>query len=174
MLKILMLLFVTSFANIAQAKIVYAAKEGFSVTNQIEISREKSEVYAALVGDVGEWWSSDHTFFGNSANLSIEPKIGGCFCEIASETKQVLHLSVVHVNTNHVIRFQGGLGPLQSMPVHGVMEWKLDEHEDATLVSFTYSISGFMPKGLEAIAKPVDGVLFQQLASLKKYIEAKK
>ncbi|HEY3158548.1 MAG TPA: hypothetical protein VGJ78_06270 [Vicinamibacterales bacterium] len=65
----------------AEATVVDAAAGGFTVRQTVEVSASAAAAYRTLVDRVGEWWQSDHTFSGSAANLSIDARPGGCFCE---------------------------------------------------------------------------------------------
>ncbi len=45
------------------------------------IQASPDEVYSKLVHNVGSWWDPAHTISNDAANLSIEEKPMGCFCE---------------------------------------------------------------------------------------------
>ena len=51
------------------------------------------------------------------------------------------------------------------------MIWKLTESAGGTQVEWTYTVGGYMPGGLAAIAPAVDAVLAGQLQRLKQFIE---
>ena len=53
---------------------------GFLVRHELAIGAPAARVYASLL-DVGSWWSGKHTYSGESRNLSIDARAGGCFCE---------------------------------------------------------------------------------------------
>jgi uncharacterized protein YndB with AHSA1/START domain len=177
-------LVVASFLHSApvHSDVVYAEMQGFEVLAQVEVALPADAVYDSLINDVGQWWSSSHTFYGEQNNLTISAAVGGCFCEIKDKNQQSIHLEVIHVDTGKLIRFSGGLGPLQSMPVIGVMDWQVKSTTDSshlthtnqhlTNITFRYKVSGYVKGGLQNIAVPVDRVLQQQLESFKQFIQA--
>jgi len=114
---------------------------------------------------VSDWWLADHTWFGKSENLSIEPKAGGCLCEIDGD-RQVMHLQVALVLPDSEIQFLGGLGPLQSMGVYGAMTWKFTPDPKGSKITLTYHVTGFTPAGLDHLAAVVDKVLHDQVNAL--------
>jgi hypothetical protein len=57
------------------------------------------------------------------------------------------------------------------MAVAGSMTWTFTETSGKTKVEMTYKVGGYAPGGLDALAKPVDAVMAQQVQRLKKYIE---
>src|SRR5678815_1763064 len=78
----LLALAVLGFAASAQAKVVSSSETGFIIENSVVVPTDPNASWRALVENVGQWWPSDHTWFGSSQNLRIEPRAGGCFCEI--------------------------------------------------------------------------------------------
>ena len=124
-----------------------------------------------LIDQIGKWWDPDHTFSGDSRNLSIDPKPGGCFCERLPDNGGVHHLTVVMLSPGKELRLTGALGPLQEAGVAGNMSWKLSEAGGRTRVELTYSVGGYRSGGLGSIASGVDSVLRGQLVRLKKYVE---
>ncbi len=53
----------------AGAEVTYLSNTGFIVENHVEVQAAPEQVWQALVNDVGRWWPSDHTWYGNNANL---------------------------------------------------------------------------------------------------------
>ena len=51
----------------------------------------------------------------------------------------------------------------------GVMIWKLTESGGSTQVTLTCAVGGYRQGGLRPLAMPVDGVLRDQLARLKRF-----
>jgi len=154
----------------ARADVVDAAAGGFTVRTTVDVSAASIVVYRALM-DVARWWAPDHTFSGSAANLSIDARPGGCFCERLPGGGGVHHLTVVYADPGKMLRLNGGLGPLQDMAVAGSLTFKLTESSGKTTIETTYKVGGYAPGGLEALAKIVDGVLAAQVQRLKKLIE---
>ena len=159
-----------SFAMPAAAEVVDSTVNGFAVRNVAQIAADRSRVYNAAVGLLGRWWNPAHTFSNNSANLSLDARPGGCLCELVANGG-VAHLTVVYAVAQRELRFSGGLGPLQQAGVAGAMIWKLTEAAGGTQFEWTYTVGGYMPDGLAAIAPAVDAVLADQLNRLKRFVE---
>jgi uncharacterized protein YndB with AHSA1/START domain len=157
-------------AGSASAKIVDSQPDGFEVSETADIAAPAAEVWTAL-GEIGSWWDAQHTFSGDAKNLSIELKPGGCFCEALPDGGGVAHLQVVYVRPKTAVRLSGALGPLQSTGAGGHMAWTLKETGLRTTFTLTYDVGGYARGGLKAWAKPVDKVLGEQVARLKRYVE---
>jgi len=144
---------------------------GFTTANEVIIAESRAETWVAAVGQIGQWWSSDHTISGDASRLSIRPEMQGCFCETLGNTAGVVHLVVTMVNPTHLLRMTGGLGPLGLMGVDGNMTWEFEDVEGGTRVSFTYAVGGYSKDGLDSIAPAVDFVIGEALGRLKAYVE---
>jgi hypothetical protein len=155
----------------AHAEVLDAESNGFTIRHQVLIEADRFTVYEAAVSGVAEWWSSDHTVSGDAANLYIDARVSGCFCEKLGENAGLVHLAVNFVNPGVILRLTGGLGPLGLMGVAGNMTWEFDEAETGTVVTLQYAVGGYMPGGLDTVAAPVDGVLVEQMTRLKAFIE---
>ncbi len=157
-------------ANVAQAEIVSSAPGGFAVSEAATIKAPAKQVYAAL-GKIGRWWSSKHTGTGDAANMHLDLTIGGCFCERGPGGKQWLHMTVVAVVPNEVVRLRGALGPLQGEGVDGALTWTIKPTEDGVSLTETYNVGGYFGGGLDKVAPGVDRVMGEQLTRLKSFVE---
>ena len=163
---------VTLTVNLSSmAEVLDSTAAGFTVGSTVTIRKRSKKVYTNLVDRIGEWWSSAHTFSGNAKNLSLKDQVGGCFCERLSGGGQVKHLEVVYVEPRALLRMKGGLGPLQELALTGVLTFRLTPSGKATQVEMKYSVAGYAPDGIEALAPAVDRVLGEQLSRLKNYSE---
>ena len=135
-----------------------------------EVRAAPLAVYLALVDQVGASWDADHTWSGRASNLTIDGRAGGCFCEKLPDGS-VQHMAVVWADRGKTLRLTGALGPLQAMAVSGAMTWTLTESAGGAMIEITYTVGGYAPDALEALAKPVDAVLAAQLQRLKRFIE---
>jgi hypothetical protein len=128
------------------------------------------KVYGALLKP-GNWWSSEHTFSGSAANLSLDARAGGCWCEKLPDGGSVEHLRVVYVSPGKTLRLRGALGPFQGLPVDGVLTWSVKSVAGGSEVSATYAIGGYAKDGFEASAKMTDAVLGDSIERLKKFVD---
>ncbi len=146
------------------------SSNGFLVRHERIIGTSAARVYDSLVGQVGSWWNPQHTYSGESKNLSIDPRPGGCFCE-RLPSGGVEHMRVVYIKPNEMLRLVGGLGPLQGSGVSGSMTWRLSAAENGTRLELVYSVGGFIAGGFEGVAPAVERVLGEQADRLKRFIE---
>ena len=148
-----------------------ATEHGFHVVIEREVAAEFAVAYVVFYASVGEWWSSSHTWSGDSKNLSIEAKAGGLFSEALPNNGSVKHMEVIFAAPGKSLRMTGALGPLQEQAVTGVMTVTFTEAgEGKTKVVLDYRVGGYIPGGAKVWAEPVDGVLTDALDRLQRYI----
>ena len=162
----------------AQADVVLKADNGFVVRNFVEVTASPVEVWRALI-DPAKWWSNEHTFSGDAANLTLDPAAGGCFCErlptsnpLAKDLPAgqreggVQHMRVIYAEPLRAMRMTGALGPLQSEALTGTLTMTLKPVGSGTRILWEYVVGGFMRYKTDEIAPAVDKVLVGQLTSL--------
>jgi uncharacterized protein YndB with AHSA1/START domain len=162
-----------SLACGARAEVVEAQPGGFEVRQSVQIAATPAQVYETLV-HVGTWWDSDHTFSGDAGRLRLEPVAGGCFCETLPGGGSVAHLRVVYIDPGKAIRLEGALGPLQALGGTGHLAWTLTPKAGGTEFVQTYDFGGYAKGGLVTWAGPVDSVLGEQAARMKRRAEGGK
>lgn len=163
---ILMLTLVALTSTSAKAIVSAQSKQHFSVKIETTIKAPVEEVYQQFL-NIGDWWESSHTWFGDASKMYIEPKANGCFCEVNGD-KEALHMTVSMVMPNKNVQMVGGLGPLQSMGVYGHMSWSFKETtKGLTTLTLSYLVKGFVGEESEMMAKAVDSVLNTQVKNLK-------
>ena len=154
----------------AAAEVLSSTPAGFAVEARVVVPVAPSEAYAAL-GRIGRWWNSEHTYSGDAANMRLEPRVGGCFCEaIPADGGEIEHGRVIYARPGQTLRVQGGLGPLQSEGVLGTLTWQLRAVDSGTEISQTYVAGGYMRGGFEAAAPLVDQVMAAQLEGLRRHL----
>ena len=153
------------------AEITASGEHGFTVRHTITTDDEPFVVYRTLTSHVDQWWSGDHSWSGDASNLYMKVERGGCFCERLPNGGRVEHLRLIYFSPGSELRFDGALGPLQTMATQGRMIWKIDAVEGGSQVSFTYKVFGHPEGGLAAIAPAVDGVIGEQLGRLKQRLD---
>ncbi len=155
-----------------RAEVVDVGANGFTIKIVRHVAVPPAKAFATALA-IGTWWGSDHTFSGVAGNMTIDPKPGGCWCEQLVNGGGVRHMEVVFVDPAKLLRFAGGLGPLQSMAATGAMTWEFKAAGDGTDLTWTYAVTGYQPGGFEQLAPAVDGVLASQLDNLKRVAEKK-
>lgn len=158
----------------AGAEVVTVHPSGFVVRHEVAIAADTKAVWLALIAP-DSWWRKEHTWSGDAANLSLQPSAGGCFCERIPEVDEpgrftlegsVEHMRVIQSQPEAALRMRGGLGPLQSEPVNGVLTIALSRIDGGTRLVWEYNVAGYMRYEIPVISKAVDGVIGLQAAAL--------
>ena len=151
------------------AEVIASNDTSLTVRHKISIAAPPAKVWATLIAP-SRWWDGEHSYSGDAANISIDARAGGCWCEKMPGGGSIEHMRVLYVQPGKTIRFTGGLGPLQAMPVNGVMTVTLASSDGkSTEVTLDYAVAG--APGLAPLAAPVDRVLGEQMLRLKAAVE---
>lgn len=156
-------------AGAARADVVESSPSGFALRQTVQIAAAPDKVYAALV-QPAKWWSSSHTFSKSAANMSIDAKAGGCFCEIW-KGGSVQHALVVYAQPGVALRLRGPFGPFQGQGVDAALTFSMEAKNGGTEFVMEEVTGGFMQGGMGDWGKKADGMLAEQVARLKQYIE---
>lgn len=159
----------------AAGEVTASSDAGFVSRNVVDVTATPQEAWNTLIAP-GGWWNGQHTYSGNAANLSIDARAGGCFCENLPRAKNapasepagsIEHMRVVYAEPGKVLRLSGGLGPLQSEAVNGTLTITLKPGEGGTTrIAWEYVVGGYMRHKPSEIAPLVDQVMGEQLSRL--------
>ncbi len=159
----------------ASAEVVASSEAGFVTKHIADVPAPPADVWKALIAPAG-WWSSEHTYSGDAANLYIDAQGSGCFCELlplpagaAEGTRRgsVEHMHIVYAEPGRVLRMTGGLGPLQSEAVHGTLTITLKALPDGgTRMQWFYVVGGYARFKFHEIAVSVEKVMGEQVKRL--------
>jgi hypothetical protein len=156
---------------LGSAEVADSSASGFTSKTTMLLASTPDEVYRKLVRNVGDWWDPEHTYSGDSHNLNIDDKPMGCFCEIFQGKGGVRHMEVLFAAPGKLLVMSGALGPLQSLATAGSMTISLAKTAEGTKLDLTYAVAGYVAKGMNTWAGPVDSVLMRQFARFKSYVE---
>lgn len=157
---------------LARSEVMARSSGGFQLKSSAWVSGSPKNAYERAVGDVARWWDPSHTYSGRAANLTLEARAGGCFCESLEGGGGVQHLGVGYVQPGAAIRLLGGLGPLQELGASGALTWKFEAVENRTRVTWTYRVTGMEAGDVDKLAGLVDQVLIIQLNRLARFIDS--
>lgn len=158
----------------AAAEVTTVHPSGFVVRHEVVVEADTKATWLALISP-DSWWRKEHTWSGNAANLSLTPSAGGCFCERIPEVDEpgrftlegsVEHMRVIQSQPEAALRMRGGLGPLQSEPVTGILTIAISKTDKGTRLVWEYNVAGYMRYEIPVISKAVDGVIGLQAAAL--------
>ena len=155
----------------AAAEVTASSEGGFVSHNEVLVAASPGAAWDALVAPAG-WWNGAHTYSGDPANMRIELKPGGCFCERVPETGgEIEHMRVIYLTPGSTLRMSGGLGPLQSEAVTGVLTMTLKPDGEMTRIGWDYVVGGYSRMPLAELAPLVDQVIGEQLLGLAARLE---
>jgi uncharacterized protein YndB with AHSA1/START domain len=155
----------------ARAEVLSAGPNGFEIQHSVSTVAPPQATFDAF-SRVAEWWHADHTYSGDSANLSLSPVPGGCFCEKLPGGGGIEHLRVTYAAPGERLVLTGGLGPLLYEAVAGVMDVKVERIAGGSRLTLSYRAAGFANGGAAKLAPLVDQVLGDQMARYRKFAAA--
>ncbi len=159
----------------AHSAVTATSDVGFVTESEVEIAADADAVYALSVTP-GRWWADAHSYSGDSANMTIDARAGGCFCETLPAKSvaagSVEHGRVVYVVPGRQLRLSGALGPLQADAAIGTLDLVLTPSGKGKKVRITYVVGGYLRARPAQVAPLVDQVLDEQLQGLKRAAEA--
>ncbi len=148
----------------AGAEVTSATPESMLIEHRFTSAAPAARVWEMLLHPE-RWWPADHSWSGKRENLSIEPAVGGCFCE-RWDGNAVEHGRVVMLMPGRLLRLDAALGPLQELAISGVINVALEEKDGATTLVVTHRVSGDTTHKLDAFAPVVDQVNGLQFGNL--------
>ena len=146
------------------AEVKARTDNGFALAFERPV-RAAPETVLEAVAMPAAWWSSEHTYSGDAANIRLDLVPGGCWCE-ALPGGGVKHAEAVLVwPERHMVRFDAPFGPLQGLGADAVltMTWSDPTDGGERVLRWTYVVSG---PGTGAMADVIDAVLAQQFRRL--------
>lgn len=166
----LSLLIAASVFSPALAAVDAVGPSGFTVSQKAHIAAAPDAVWSALIR-IGQWWSPQHSYSLVAANMTLDAKAGGCFCETLPGGGSVQHMVVTFAKPGAALRLRGALGPMQQMGVDGALTWTMTAKDGGTDLAMQYAVGGYAPGGFDGLSKGVDAVLAEQFARLQRYVE---
>ena len=161
-----------SASSSCHAEVKVKDQGGFQLIIQRSCRCDARRLEKAILEEVGQWWLKDHTYTGDSNNLSFDLQ-NRCFLESLEDGGFVRHMEVKQYHPGKRLVMTGGMGPLQEMGVQGAMTLKWVTSDQGTTLQLSYNVSGYSPTGLQDLAPIVDMVLSQQMDSPKEYCDTR-
>jgi hypothetical protein len=163
----------------AGAEVTAVSDAGFVIRLEAEAPAGKDDAWRALIAP-GKWWSSQHTYSGDAANMYLDAQASGCFCEKLPKPSNapegqrmgsVEHMHVVYADPPQgVLRMKGGLGPLQGESVVGTLTITVKKTPEGSRFVWEYVVGGYSRIKNEDLAVAVDKVLGEQLGRLTAHL----
>jgi len=154
----------------AVAEVAASSESGFVSRNEVLVRATPEEAWNEML-EPANWWSGAHTYSGDSRFLVLRATVGGCFCEAIESSGddpdgEVEHMRIIYMAPYSTLRMSGGLGPLQSEAVTGVLTMTLTPDGEMTRIGWDYVVGGYSRMPLAELAPLVDQVIREQLLRL--------
>ena len=155
------------YASPASADVEHSDADGFSLVINADSPSDVDTLWQRIVHPE-LWWNSSHTWSGDAANMSLDARAGGCWCEVVSSGGSVAHGTVVAFEpARGRVMMRAELGPLQAMAVNGWLEWRVAARADGgSHVRWRYTVRGQGIDANGALAAGVNAVLIEQIGRL--------
>ena len=125
----------------------------FAFADSITVPGTPTEVFDAISGDLTPWW--DHSHSENPVALYLEPKVGGCFCEVMdSAGNAARHAVVTYAHRGRMLRFEGPLG-FTGHAVNFVNTYEFTPQGDSTRLVLRVRGAGEMQDAWPGIVRQV-------------------
>lgn len=151
-LFILLLLLCTS----VQAKILSSSDTHFVLRHEATSTLSTTQIWQRLIKPAS-WWHPEHTYSGDSNNLSLDANAGGLWLE-SWESGSVKHGEVLYIKNGKMLRLDAPFGPLQELGAYTIWTITIIPHGDGSKVQFDEVSSGPPSADLDEVAKAVDYV----------------
>ena len=168
--KLVSVAILSSFTLTAHAEIVSAGSGGFSIRHTAELPTAVPTAVWTVLLDPSRWWDAEHTYSGDAHNLTLDPHVGGCFCEKLGLYAGVEHLRVVYIQPGKTLRLSGALGPLQQFGIAASLTWQIEPLANGSRLTMTYNAGGFADRPMADWAPQVDEMLGAQVQRLTRLI----
>ena len=116
------------------------------------------------------WWDPQHTYSGDSANLSLAARPGRLLLRTHSQDRWGNRASSRRLyRAGQAIVLTGALGPLLYEAVNGVMDIEVKTIAGGSQLTLDYKASGFANGGADKLAAAVDQVLSTQMKRFRSF-----
>lgn len=155
-----------ALAGPAAAEVTARSADGFTLTYERPVTATAEAVLAAIAQPAA-WWGDAHTYSGSAANLRIDLRPGGCWCETLPGGGVKHGEAVLIWPEQRMVRFDAPLGPLQSIGADAVLTMSWAEADGGRVLKWTFAVAG---PGAGAMADPVDAVMAEQFGRLADHL----
>lgn len=164
--SVLMLLAIVGWSISAYGEVVSSSRDHYVLKHEAVSPLSPAEIWQRLANPA-IWWHPDHTYSGDSGNLSVALEAGGLWREDWTGGS-VLHGTVLSAVTESLLRLNAPFGPLQQLAVTTIWTIQIEAHGDGSKVVF-HEVSGGAPNSaLDELAPAVDFVKKEALMRLTK------
>jgi hypothetical protein len=154
----------------AMAAVIDSGPNGFTVSVERKLGPDSPEAQQAawsILISPDRWWSSAHSWSDDASNMTLDPAVGGCWCEKLKDGGRIEHGRIFGIAPQERLLMRGSLGPLSNLAVNGILEWTVGAKAGQTVVTLRYAVSGYGLGDATKFAKAVDGVFVEQADRLE-------
>lgn len=141
-------------AQPAAAEVVARSENGFTLRFVAQVAADADRIPASLEA-LPQWWDGAHSYTGEAANLSLDLKPGGCWCEKMPDGTNFDHGRTTSVEPDRML-FHAPFGPLRGRTTRADLEMTWEPGTEGLTLVWTMTVEG---AGVGAMADPVDGVM---------------
>lgn len=148
----------------AEARMLTSSPEHFHFVLEAQSTDSPEIVWARLI-EPSNWWHSDHTYSGDSDNLTLDPQAGGLWRE-DWEGGSVAHGTILYAKPATMLRLEAPFGPLQERSIDAIWTISISPTPSGSNVKFEFVANGSSFSNLDKLALVVEMVKAQALNSL--------
>jgi uncharacterized protein YndB with AHSA1/START domain len=153
------------------AEVVETSPSSLTIESSVLVEAAPEAAFEHLWRDLPRWWDSAHTWSGDAANLNLEPRAGGCYCEqLPAGGGSVQHGRVIFAQPGKLLRLNAALGPFQEMAIQGVLTFRFAAEGRGTKVSVNYRVSGAITMDPAKLAPMVDAMWAGQMRRFQNFV----
>src|SRR5690349_13154368 len=171
-MKIIVAFALLAASSPTAAEVVGSSPNGFEVRQVVPLVVKPDVAFQAFT-DIPAWWNPEHSYSGDSKNLTLSATPGGCFCERFPKGGGIEHMRVTYVDPGKRILMTGALGPLLFEATAGVLDVQVTSTAGGSQLTLDYKAAGFANGGADKLAPIVDSVLADQVRRYRKYATAR-
>ena len=164
-------LVIVGAATTASAEVVQTSASGFQLRSVAVL--EEAQAHEAWTGlsRWGEWWSSDHTYSGDAAHLTLSMEAGGCLCEVWPGGRIEHGRVLLSWPAQGMLRLNAPFGPLQAQPITAILTYTIRARDEGGVEVIQTLVVGGGDETTAALAEGVDFVMSQGLARYERFVE---
>ena len=146
------------------AETVSSSDTHYVLRHEASSTRTAGELWQRLIRPE-TWWHPDHTYSGDSGNLSLDARAGGLWLE-SWDGGSVAHGTVLFVRDGSVLRMNAPFGPLQALGAHTIWTITISPDGNGSRVVFDEVSNGPPTADMTTLAEAVDFVKNEAIGRL--------
>jgi uncharacterized protein YndB with AHSA1/START domain len=169
-LRISLTLLVLMLAPPLRADVVSSSDTHYVLRLEARADLPPAMLWKRLVNPAA-WWSADHSYSGDAANLSLDVGAGGLWKE-SWGNNSVVHGRLLTAIEGQLLRLEAPFGPLQAKGAYVIWTISLKPDGEGTLVVFDEVAHAPAGSNMIELAPAVHGVKQAAIESLTRSIDS--